>query len=264
MARKAQPKPEKRDPSEREAKLIAGAVAWLVADVRPPVVDVAEGAKIGPPHTDGQGWAARLHQTLGTRSHDFMSLGVGALSYAGTDRGKQNDAGAAEAAVNAGLAIMQAVAPENEIEAALGLQMAGCHTLAIEMLGRARHAERTDHIQLYGAMAVKLQRTFAAQLETLAKIRAKGKQVVEVVHIHKHVYAAPGSQVVVGDVHHQGGGGGAANENANQSHAKPPALAYAPGVPVRGADAARDPVPSPGGGGKAPVQDARRNQPRRA
>ena len=220
--------------------------------------------KIGPPHTDDLGWVAHMHQTFGTGSHDFMSRGIGALRYTGMDRGTQNGAEGAEASINAGLAIMAAVAPENEMEAALGLQMAGCHTLAIEMLGRARHTDRTDHIQLYGAMAVKLQRTFAAQLETLAKIRTKGKQVVEVIHIHKHIHAAPGSQVVVGDIHHEGGGGGADDGNSNQSHAQPLTLAYAPGVPMRRAHSKGDPVPVSGGGGEASVPDARRDESGRA
>jgi hypothetical protein len=250
---KSKPKPEKRPPTKDEQKRHRDAAEWMLAAPRPPVVDVSEGVKIGPPHSESQGWVADLHHTLGTRSHDFMSQGLGALRYTGMDRGKQNNADGAEATINAGLAIMAAVAPENEIEAALGLQMAGCHSLAIEMLGRARHTDRTDHIQLYGAMAVKLQRTFAAQLETLAKIRTKGKQVVEVVHIHKHIHAAPGSQVVVADVHNRGEGGGVTDEILNQSQAKSPALAYAPGMPMRRADPQGDGVPVASGGGETQV-----------
>jgi hypothetical protein len=262
MPRKAKPKPERRPPTKRETAQNAAASEWMLAAKHPPAVEV-DGARVVPPHADEVGWIDQLHQTFGTASHDFMNHGIGALRYTNTDRGKQNDTEYAASSINAGLAIMAAVAPENEVEAALGLQMAGCHMLAIEMLGRAKHTDRTDHMQLYGGMAVKLQRTFAAQLETLAKIRTKGKQVVEVIHIHKHIHAAPGSQVVVGDIH-QGGGGGADDGNSNQSHAQPPALAYAPGGPMRRADAEGAPLPVSGGGGEAPVPDARRDQPRRA
>jgi hypothetical protein len=83
------------------------------------------------------------------------------------------------------------------------------------MLGRAKTSDRTDHIELYGNMAVKLQRTFTAQIEALARLRGKGQQTVRVEHVTVH----SGAQAIVGDVHHHSPGiPGAQAGSENRPH----------------------------------------------
>jgi hypothetical protein len=53
----------------------------------------------------------------------------------------------------------------------------------MEMLGRARRAELLVQMQTYGAMAVKLLRTFTAQTEALAKLKRGGEQTVRAEHV---------------------------------------------------------------------------------
>lgn len=94
-------------------------------------------------------------------------------------------------------------------------------------------------------LALKLTRTFATQIEALAKLRNGGKQQVEV----RHVYV--NGNAVIGDVH-AGTGGGGSLENGRRPHA--PGLAFAPGEAVRGdIQAEREAVPVAGGEGEADV-----------
>jgi hypothetical protein len=88
--------------------------------------------------------------------------------------------------------------------------------------------------------------------EALDKHRGRGQQVVRVEHVHVH----PGGRAVVGAVSHGGRGDGA--EIEHQPHA--PRLAHEPSAPMRGEDAAREPVPAGGGEGPATLPDARRGQ----
>ena len=74
--------------------------------------------------------------------------------------------------------------------------MAITHSLAMELLGRARRADQIPQVDCAGNLAVKLLRTFMAQTEALAKLRRGGEQVVRVEHVH--VY--PGGQAIVGNV----------------------------------------------------------------
>jgi len=156
--------------------------------------------------------------------------------------------------INAALAILDAIAPRDELEAALATQMAGCHMLALEMMGRAREARSGEGAQIYGNVAAKLQRTFALQMETLAKLRGGGKQQIEVRHVHVN------GNAVIGDVNTPGGGGGAENRDRPQAQR----LSHSPGAPcppMRGEDAGQDALPVAGSVGPEAVSDARRALP---
>lgn len=251
--RKAANSPVRPEPGEREREAMGKAARRQLA--RSPRFELAEAADgaVCSPHADAVGWAVRLMDGLGTASLPFAEAQLGALGYAGRARGSKV---ANSEALNAALAFVGAVNPENELEAALAGQMAGVHSLTAEMLGRAKQTDRTDHIALYGGLAVKLARTFAAQTEALAKLRGGGKQQVEV----KHVYV--NGNAVVGDVHAgpgPGPGGGDASESAGRPHAQ--ALAYQPGAPVPPVWSSHPPgdaLPLACGDGAQPVPDARR------
>ncbi|WP_236728771.1 HGGxSTG domain-containing protein [Methylobacterium sp. WSM2598] len=151
------------------------------------------------PQTDiGILFAAQTADAFGTTSPTFatrcMNQLVGVL--------KRED-GTAEQALNAGLAVVSGVDPENETEAMLAVQMAGTHDAAMSMLARAAQSTNPRVMEACGNLAVKLLRTYTAQMETLSKLRRGGEQMVRVEHVH--VY--PGGQAIVGAVAAPGVGG---------------------------------------------------------
>lgn len=229
--------PVKRNRTDAEFARMKRAAARQTASPLRVAVEWGKDGYLDAPHSDPAGMFVVLQDALGTTSSAFRNSNLGFLEYAARDRGE--DRGKSEAGLNASLALVEAIAPQNELEAALAVQMAGVHNLTGELLGRAKQTDRVDHIALFGSLAVKLARTFTAQIEVHAKLRGGGKQQVEV----RHVYV--NGNAVIGDVH-AGGGGDAGNER--RPHA--PGLAFAPGDAVRSPFAAeREAVPCASGEG---------------
>jgi hypothetical protein len=77
-------------------------------------------AKAHPPDGEGKLWWARLKKALGTSSSAFVNASLFQLQGAARLPG----GGISEIAVNGALAIIEAVAPKDEVEAALAVQMA--------------------------------------------------------------------------------------------------------------------------------------------
>jgi hypothetical protein len=77
-------------------------------------------AKAHPPDGQGNLWWARLKKALGTSSSAFVNASLFQLQGAARLPG----GGISEIAVNAALAVIEAVAPKDEVEAALAVQMA--------------------------------------------------------------------------------------------------------------------------------------------
>jgi hypothetical protein len=208
---------------------------------------------VDPSHDDRLGWQNQLLDAFGTPSDDFTNFALQALGNALAPRGgKEVDA----VRLNAGLAIVDGIRPTNETEALLAVQMAAAHTLAMECMERTRRAEMLQQFEANGNMATKFLRTFAVQMETLARVRRGGKQKVIVEHVH--VY--PGGKAAVGTfVQQQPGGGGGEFEIEGQAHAitGPDALALLTGS-VRSENPERQPMPDVAGAGKEPLPDARR------
>lgn len=120
--------------------------------------------------------------------------------------------------LNGLIAMIEAAEPQNEIQAALAVQMAMAHTAVQTILQRAMRVDQIPQFDSASNSVVKLMRTFTMQAETLAKLQRGGEQVVKVVHVH------PGAQAIVGNVVNGGAGssagGGVSNENRSQPHAK--------------------------------------------
>ena len=103
--------------------------------------------------------------------------------------------------MNAALAMIEAAAPKDEIEAALGVQMACTHTAAMAVLAKldvAGGAER--RIAAFGSAAARLMRAYATQVEVLRRLRNGGQQFVRVEHVHVN----DGGQAVIGNVRTRG------------------------------------------------------------
>lgn len=237
-------------PDEAEQKSIAAAKERQAKRTQAPRVreQVPVQQAFVAPHSDADGWYARLCDTFGTNSWEFTFNEVARTLLA-------VEAGATQA--NGMLAFIDGVKPENEVEAALAGQMFATHALAMTMMHRAAHATELRLSESAGNMAIKLLRTYTTQTEALAKLRRGGEQTVRVEHVH--VY--PGAQAVVGNVTNVPLEGGRLNENSGQPHAPDArALAFAPGSPVWGDNAPGIPVPVAGGKREEAVPNARRRK----
>jgi hypothetical protein len=108
--------------------------------------------------------------------------------------------GISEVAMNAALAMIEAVAPKDEIEGALAVQMACTHTAAMAVLAKLDAAFATEHrVLAFGATAARLMRAYATQVEVLRRLRNGGQQFVRVEHVHVN----DGGQAVIGNVQQQ-------------------------------------------------------------
>jgi hypothetical protein len=210
-------------------------------------------AEIGPSHSDHVGWLARLQNAFGTTSIPFARQELASLIMAISPEGADAPS---DAAINAVLAVVDGVQPDNEIEAMLAGQMAVTHALSLELLGRARRAEQLPQFESAANYATKMLRTFAVQAETLAKLRRGGEQKVTVEHVHVH----PGGQAIVGNVQHPGGGVAIKSEEQAHGPAEPRALGHSPSAPLWGEEPGRAAVPASGGEGQDAMHHARRGE----
>jgi hypothetical protein len=207
--------------------------------------------EISPTHSDVQGWHARLKDALGTSSLEFVNTELARLLTMFRDRAGTVDAGS----VNAALAVVDGIKPQNEIEAMLALQMAVTHALAMKFSARLNSgAVETIPQQDSAALTLsRLQRAFTTQMDSLSNMRRGGRQKVVVEHVH--VY--PGGQAIVGNVTHTGRGG--SEENGGQSHATDDkrAIDASGSAPMWCPDAAREALPVPDREGQEALPDAR-------
>ena len=132
-------------------------------------------------------------------------------------------------------------------------ELVGLHDAAMECFRRGAMREQPGEYRDQNlTQANKLVRSYAVLVEALDRRRGKGRpQVVRV----ERVTVSAGGQAIVGAVAQGGGGSGAGSDG--RPHA-PGRLAHEPGVPLRGADPGREPVPVAGGAGQEAVPDARR------
>src|SRR3984957_13004418 len=177
----------------------------VAVERRPPPVRVkiyrADGklARVHPPDGEHRGWWLRLNKALGTSSSDFVNASLFQIQSAS----RSPWGGISELSVNAALAMIEAAAPKDEIEAALAVQMACTHTAAMAVLAKLDVAFATEQrIAAFGSAAARLMRAYATQVEVLRRLRSGGHQFVRVEHVHVN----DGGQAVIGNVRTRGGG----------------------------------------------------------
>lgn len=206
------------------------------------------------PHTDGAGWHAHMTDSFGTSSEAFSNQSFVRIANAVADSQKPPT----ELQANAALALMGAIAPRDELEAAIAEQIIAAHMASLDFLHRARlnAGEYVETAAAYTSMATKVSRTMTAHVETLARLRSGGKQIHEVRYVYVNGPAVIGdnAQAVFG-----GPEGGVRTENVDQPHGQP-ALAYIPGSPVpalRSEDPGRDALSRAGDPGAEALQEPR-------
>ena len=180
------------------------------------------GAKAGrtyPSHTDEEGHRFRLADAFGTRSMEFVDAMLKGVGMATEDHSASKDFGPGspdQLAFNAALAVIDGVRPKDEVEAMLAANMAVANITLLELVARTRAAiaghlyqgNGLKRLDVLGNLTNKFMRTFALQVEALARKRRRGEQTVTVKHVHVHA----GGQAVVGNVTHRGGRGATKNE----------------------------------------------------
>jgi hypothetical protein len=149
-----------------------------------------------PPDGDSKRWWDRLKAALGTTSSDFVNATLVQIQNAS----RMPSGGISEMSVNAVLAFIEAAEPKNEIEAALAIQMACTHAVAMAILSRAGGAYGGDrHVALMASPAARLLKAFAAQVETIRRLRNGGTQVIRV----ERIEVSDTAQAVIGNINLQ-------------------------------------------------------------
>ena len=141
----------------------------------------------------------------------------------------------------------------------LAAQMVGVHWVAMALLSKAGSTNDRALLNDMGNLALKLLRTFPAQLKALKRYRSAGEQHVVVQHQHVNV-TADQAAVQVNGIAPDPGGRGAASETEDQCHGpgEPQAVAFEPGSPLRGPESARDAMPVASHEGPGPLSVPRR------
>ena len=151
------------------------------------------------PHKDGDAsFRTRLAEALGTVSPDFLNASLHQLIQT-VSRVDCPEAGS-QMELNAALALIQGFRPTNEVDAALALQAASTHRLAMDLMARVRRGGTLASTTAYGALAIKLLRAFVAQVEALESMRRGAQQTVRV----EHVTITDGGSAIIGPVTHHG------------------------------------------------------------
>jgi hypothetical protein len=121
----------------------------------------------------------------------------------------------AERYVKPVLPILRGIGPKDELEGLLAAQMVGVHYVAMDFLSAASRRDCSmEASDRYLNGAVKLLRTFTAQMEALNRYREKVSQQMTV----ENVNVTEGGQAIVGQVSHRGPGKvSAADEEKNRA-----------------------------------------------
>lgn len=155
---------------------------------------------------DEDHWVALLFDAFGTRSQGtFRTFMCQLAELCSTEWNEEARAWhPSEDELVAAVQIVRSTKPRNEAEACLAAQMVAVHVMQMKLSGRAVRGGQPDPRSC--AVAGKLARTYAMQLETMSRLQGKaGRQKITVrkyeQHEHKHIHVR------------QGG-----SENGNQPH----------------------------------------------
>jgi hypothetical protein len=142
-------------------------------------------------------WRNQLKAALGTASDAFVDMALHHLERAA----RMPSDGPSDMSINGALAIIAAFAPKNEMEAALAVQAACTHMVAMVMMARIGGGHGTDRrLPGLASASAKLLCAYCTQVETYRRLRGGGDQNIRVEHVHVH----EGGQAIVGVVNGKG------------------------------------------------------------
>jgi len=189
----------------------------------------------------------RFTTAFGTTDTDFASLMYSGLMEGARQHDTEDPLHGKD--TNRLLAAVNGIGAEDEVEGMLATQMVATHSAAMTALGRLNDCVTLPQQDSYGNLAVKLLRTYTAQMEALNRHRGKGQPSVNV----EQVNVNSGGQAIVGAI----ATSGTVQKPEAQTH-EPPGITYEPGTPMRSPDTEREAVPVARGAGKAALPNARR------
>lgn len=144
------------------------------------------------PHADESLWVLQLSEAFATRSQAVITIFMRQLQALCADKIWDKDAQAwnvDEAQLSAILAIINSVKPRNEIEACMAAQMVAVHLMQMAV---SAYALNNKHDVRSAAVAGKLARTFAGQIETMQGLKGKRRAVKQTIVVkkesHQHVH----------------------------------------------------------------------------
>lgn len=162
------------------------------------------------PHADHEAWMTMVADALGTRSEAttrvFLNLLVMLCRQHRLRTGETDERGNAmtvyapdEAELNMLLQMVGGIRPRNEVEAALAAQMVAVFLMQMKASAAALQGLSID--TRTAAIAGKLARTYAMLMDTLNRVRGKGrstKQKIDVthekhIHHHRHLHVEGGA-----------------------------------------------------------------------
>ena len=233
-----------REPTAAEVKAGTAAVASQAARAARPSVDLKISGGVGGlsnPYSDGKGWWAMVQEAFATTSTEFANDSIAKLTTV-LQRCEGSSLGPA---LNAALALIGGIGPEDEAQAAIAVQIAVAHAASVHMTSRALANASAGHVEAgasFAGMATKFSRTMVAHVEALTKLRGGGRQIIE----HRYINVTA-ETAVVGD-HAQtivGGRPQVEHGNENRSHAKLDHVC-ASFAPMPCPEPGRDALPVPG------------------
>jgi hypothetical protein len=180
--------------------------------------------------------AIALMEAFGTTSPHFQNHMMCELLDAACIR--NNGSILSQDDVNAVVAAMHGINPQDEVEAMLASQMVATNFAALRFMQQLKNSETVIQQDSSGNIVIKLLRTYTAQMEALQRYRGKGQQKMTVEHVHVHA----GGQAIVGQVTHPEGGG-VIKKTEEQPHAKE--NAHAPEQTMPSPNKKRKSVPIP-------------------
>jgi hypothetical protein len=248
----------KLEPTEAEQAEVCAYAKRVKARRQAPrfAVDRQQGSQLQmmPASVHADAAAARLMNALGVADLDLAECLMTQIINTTHLRSSKEPISAEN--LNAALAAVTGIAPRDEAEAMLAVQMVGVHWVAMDLLRKANDRARLNDA---GNMAVKLLRTYTTQLEALKRYRLAGEQRVVVQHQHVNV-TADQAAVQVNGVAPDPGGRGAASKPEDQPHATQAtrSVALEPGTPLQCPNPTRDTVPAAGCERAKALPDARR------
>jgi hypothetical protein len=151
---------------------------------------------------------------------------------------------------NAALSFIESMEPQNQAEVLLLVQTYVTHDAAIRALSQLGSAEWVSTVQTFGNLATKLLRTSQGQMDTLARMRRGGEQVVRHIHVDNR-----GGQAVIAENVNTGGPRNGKIDNQSDATS-----AAGIGPALLGADPFGSGVPISSREGQAAMQDARRDK----
>jgi hypothetical protein len=139
---------------------------------------------------------AALRRVFGTLSEEFSQTMLGKLVASLRPNPHEH---LDEASLNAAIALVASMQPQNELEALLAVEIAGVGFAGLRFLHQSQHHMDEIYIGVYGGYATKLLRLQLDMIRALDQHQRGNKQTVEVRHVHIH----SGAQGVVGIVNAQ-------------------------------------------------------------